>query len=838
VRADKSYRAGSPNILIIQTYPIENLMIIYKITIILDGDASRVITVSIASIITFLEAICHSFPQAGIESLITRLKQLDLDLDQKNNPTDNSSIGNAKSSRSHDQQTATSKKEESSTGTGIHHPTTTRSSNDDEVMSMKSYPSIVDELTDVLKLCGQDPDIITSDSFKQLMHSNPLPHDDTGLGGSSSSSSSATATAGQVPSITAIDLILQPLDYSLLYIPRAGRQYLDVELSSAQSLVWRFRVENDYDINFALFVYISSSTSASDDLTASSNSSFQGLVDPSHPSGSGPGVASEETSNSQRRGKQVMNKFMKKTNGLLTIDLSGSEEEFGNIRVLEPLTRIKGSAVSSSEQQQQRLQSSYITRDGYIEGHYHADIDVAAGGSRHLLRLIFDNSRMTGKYIDYIIQVVDADTMNAAKAAAEDYTLKLSQPRSMLYENITNSRSIDFLVDGPWIIKPTKLLAANDDGIAEDMKAAVMMDDYSDGHTMIPGWISALGSLPVAGSIVLSVTDKVAKMPLVSKFARTIDHFLPAPKSIETRIAESSTSDDVAISSPENSSDRMVGSPIGWKSYMYSDTADASTMTDPPPDPLMTVQATNHEAAAPAPTTADETAVAVMPVDDNEEEKEELTQPQQLMDVLVIQRQLDDTRSELEDYKVYCDTMRKRINRLQQDQLSQQRTIDLQSEEIKSMQSQHELHQQSYTRLYDSYTKIKAEKQLLKHELLTLQRLGLYISPSKAVDSTTLARAVRHKILEPQQLDEMMSQSETRTADNQLADEMMDEVSSKKLHCLAIYREQHRALHELLSADEHNETLLNMANDLNQMIRSLQDELSSALLHQPSRSSR
>lgn len=758
-------------------------MIVYKITILLDGDVSHVISVSLSSIIDLVEEISSHFDSYIISSnintqaLITRLKDFNETVSDQNT-NDSMIVDYAGSFRSHDSMINITSQQSNK----IPSNDELKAEDDSNIVPrldpldpevLRPSSSIVDEITQFLNFLSQHPDIITSSSFKTFIQSNPLQNE--------------LSETIKSPSITAIDLITQPLDYSLLYIPRAGRQYLDIELMSGQSLIWKFRVENDYDINFGMFVY------TSDDSASSSHGIIQ---------------IHQNIDDNTHRAKQVMNKLMKKTNGLSNIDLSNDElsDEFGSIRVLEPLTRIKGSAIHKLHQSRENklLQSSHVTHHGYIEGSYYAEYRISSSTSAeeslnqsHILRLIFDNSvsaiTMSGKYIEYIIQVVDENTMIAAKAAADDYTIKLSQPRSVLYENITNSKSIDFNVDGPWIVDP-KLVSKG----SEDLKALIAVDDYSDGHTMVPGWISALGAIPVAGPIVLTVTDKVAKLPLVSNIARTIDHFLP-PTKIESRIAISSTvpSSEVPFVMTSNTAH------VDWK--IFNDTADASTMTEHYSEPGIV-----EFVHAPVEDNATEESLVV---------EESVANPSADLDFHNIQQQLDETKAELADYKKYCEDMRKRLSYMQQDHLSQQKIISYQTEEIKAMQFQQDLHLQSYQTLHHAYSRIKAEKRILRQELLTLQSLGLY--ESKLSKDTKETRT----------LSEDVSSQEISIDLSDMANYGND-LYAQKLQSLYMYREQHRALHELLSADENNETLETMANDLNQMIRKLQDELSAVMLHQ------
>lgn len=141
-----------------------------------------------------------------------------------------------------------------------------------------------------------------------------------------------------------------------------------------------------------------------------------------------------------------MNKYMKQTVGLTLIDQSSDDFEYRNIRVLEPMTRIKGSLIqkiqSDTEESanelatsasvnesaaktalrarrnisklvftsgpSQILQSSQIHSQGYVEGVYHAtespgmlrnqslsSVESSGAPSKdklHICRFIFDNS--------------------------------------------------------------------------------------------------------------------------------------------------------------------------------------------------------------------------------------------------------------------------------------------------------------------------------------------------------------------------------------------------------------------------------------------------------------
>lgn len=102
-----------------------------------------------------------------------------------------------------------------------------------------------DNICKVLNICSKIPYIITSNVFKTLIQTNPLKRKE-----------STNENTSKSVQLSSIDLLLQPLDFSLLYVPRAGRQCVDMKLRSGQSLLWRFRVENDFDINFGMFVYI------------------------------------------------------------------------------------------------------------------------------------------------------------------------------------------------------------------------------------------------------------------------------------------------------------------------------------------------------------------------------------------------------------------------------------------------------------------------------------------------------------------------------------------------------------------------------------------------------
>lgn len=114
--------------------------------------------------------------------------------------------------------------------------------------------------------------------------------------------------------------------------------------------------------------------------------------------------------------------------------------------------------------------------------------------------------------------------MTAALEASNDSVAKALQPRAKLYEDITNSNAIDFILDGPWDVDPSTYKES--DIYSESInnvymeynnsKGAVVIDDgYMDGHTIVPAWMSALGAIPMAGPLVLSVTDKVARLAIV-----------------------------------------------------------------------------------------------------------------------------------------------------------------------------------------------------------------------------------------------------------------------------------------------------------------------------------
>jgi len=228
-------------------------MIIFKVFLILDEDEAKIVSVSSESMVLFLNSFLATFVHPninisqtenasnshstliqhdGIDIIINKILN-NLSLIHKNQfnriivNDDNKIRFNENASNE------LSSNEENICADNV-------ISNDDKNISGKS---VVSDICEVLNVCAKHPHVITSDIFRQLFQTDPL----------KTNSIADNISTTNLPST--IDLLLQPLDYSLLYIPRAGRQCIDIKLLTGQSLLWRFQVESDYDINFGMFVH-------------------------------------------------------------------------------------------------------------------------------------------------------------------------------------------------------------------------------------------------------------------------------------------------------------------------------------------------------------------------------------------------------------------------------------------------------------------------------------------------------------------------------------------------------------------------------------------------------
>lgn len=271
-----------------------------------------------------------------------------------------------------------------------------------------------------------------------------------------------------LPTPTSIIFQSQAAECSkLVYIPRGRKEVVDLSLSKRQALLWKFRVDSDLDINFGLLVHCSDGNMAIDQV---------------------------QTATAQ---------YLAKTKGLRCIDIETEDEtRQGSFRVLEPLVRVR------TQNQRLRLQSSTMTRDGYVEGIYRG----SSLDNQHFCRLIFDNSfnNLIGKHIELYVQVVNDDVVEAAITASDELREKLMHPRSPIYESILSSSKIHFQVDGPWSIDEM-LLSRREEA---DQRALVSEEGYADGQTIVPEWVSRIGSIPLAGPALLLVSAGVAQLIL------------------------------------------------------------------------------------------------------------------------------------------------------------------------------------------------------------------------------------------------------------------------------------------------------------------------------------
>ncbi len=219
-------------------------------------------------------------------------------------------------------------------------------------------------------------DVTVSRQFLSLLN------DHDGAGGAESS--------GLVPE-NAVDFLLQPCSTTSLYVARRAKHEEEVEVPAGSTVLWRFQVGDDLDIQFnATFRPHPAAVAAAEGWEDASSSSTAATVSPVVPP----------------------------TEVLM-------EGRFPSPETAPTAATAPPSPTKTQQQQQQQ---------GFVQGSYTAPA-TSQGGT---CTFTWDNaySRLRGKQLQYVLQVVTDDIMQAAMEAAEELSRASSRNRSLIKARI------------------------------------------------------------------------------------------------------------------------------------------------------------------------------------------------------------------------------------------------------------------------------------------------------------------------------------------------------------------------------------------------------------------
>lgn len=312
--------------------------------------------------------------------------------------------------------------------------------------------TLTDNLDSFLQTCLNNPEIVHSTVFSRFL-------DDIDINDEKVKNFKDFLSTNQ--------FILQSFQAAEMNIPNRQEISMDFELMKGSTLIWRFHITGNYNIEFSAYFkpYLGISISSIDNSSENDEQNKRKSED----------TVTDDQSNQEQNyieSKFVESYFNTVENKVKIEDMKDCAaqniDEITNsanhVLPFETPFSLATNALTSYLHHKTKCKTfKSFTNDynisqcikeivlphrvatlnnkdkqkTYLDGSYTADEDG-------LMRLVFDNSYsvLTGKVVEYNIQVAGEDVMKAAAAAAEDFNSVHSQRRSALYDRLINSKTV------------------------------------------------------------------------------------------------------------------------------------------------------------------------------------------------------------------------------------------------------------------------------------------------------------------------------------------------------------------------------------------------------------